>query len=84
MKRTIGSRNEIVITVRTESGKVEMEIGLDSLSRAERRLLFSTVGMISKGGTVGFGLTTTDAGDKDLTFRITEPTVGTAVRNALQ
>ena len=50
-------RNVLEVIVRTESGRASIDIGLDSLSELERKLLFVTIaGASGKGSTVNFSL----------------------------
>lgn len=47
---------KLTLQVRTESGNVSIEVGLQGLSRQERRFLHDLVKDTHEGGCVGFGV----------------------------
>ena len=71
MKRT--SQNELTITVRSESGRCAVEIGTDSLSMQERKLLFDILRRTHEGGMVSFSLAPSKPGEMALTFLLSDP-----------
>lgn len=84
MKRTIGTNNDMTLTVRTETGRVSIEIGLNEFSVKERRFLFDSIRSVQKQGQVTFSLTNVENGVRELTLRLADTCVEGAVQAALQ
>jgi hypothetical protein len=47
---------KLTVSVRTESGSVSVDLGLQGLTRQERKSLFILMKDTSEGGSVGFGV----------------------------
>lgn len=57
MKRsTFDHQNKLILQVRSESGAVSIEVGLQGLTRGERKFLHNLVKDTHEGGSVGFGV----------------------------
>ena len=81
MKRTL--THEMTLTVRSESGRCAVSIGLDDLTAPERKFLFDVVSRTNKGGSVGFGMEQNKPGEMALTLLLSDPIpVAAAVHHA--
>lgn len=56
MKRTFDHPHKLTLTVRTESGTASIDIGIEWLTRLERKFLHQLIKGTEKGGTIGFGV----------------------------
>ena len=57
MKRSnFDHQNKLTLKVSTESGIVSIEVGLQGLTRQERRFLHDLVKDTCEGGSIGFGV----------------------------
>jgi len=62
MKKTFDHAYKLTLTVRTESGAVSLDVGLQGLTRQERKFLHDLVRRTHEGGAVGFGVDPTQDG----------------------
>ncbi len=62
MKSTKDHEFDMNLSVRTERGKCNIELGLDHLTAAERDFVFSSIAGTLKGGSAEFGMRTLSTG----------------------
>lgn len=75
MKKTdFGRPNRMTLTVRTEGGAASIDIGLEWLTRPERKFLFNLVRDTQKGGTVNFGVEPGADGASIIKLALSKPT----------
>jgi hypothetical protein len=56
MKKTFDHAHQLTLSVRTESGTVSIDVGIQWLTSQERKFLFQLVKRAKEGGTIGFGV----------------------------
>ena len=86
MKKTEHTKREYTLDIiaRTESGRIEVSIGLEDLGPGERKFLFDALRRTTKGGGATLGLHETGPGEKTLSLLLKEPIpVDTAVKGAI-
>ena len=63
----------LTVSVRTESGRCEIGLGLDDIGPEERRFLFDTLRRTTEGGSAQLGLHESGPGEKTLSLLLKEP-----------
>lgn len=88
MEPTKTYENELTLSIRTEVGKVSIDLGLDHLKPEQRGFIFASIAGTRKGGSAGFGMSTEPNGDIILEVTLKGPNpkkkIGKAVKQALQ
>lgn len=73
MKSTKDHEFDLQLSVRTERGRCNIEMGLDHLTPAEREFVFSSVAGTLKGGQAEFGMRTLENGQIVIEITISGP-----------
>jgi hypothetical protein len=71
------------LVARTESGRCEITMGLDQLTRLDRKFLFDSLKGTQEGGSVGFDMSQTPEGEQKITMLLRSATVVAAVRQEI-
>ncbi len=83
-KTTHKPLNAMSLTIRTESGKCEVIMGLEGCSIMERRFLFNMLQATKQGGSIGFDVQQSAEGEHRLTMLLRRAQVDAAVRQEMQ
>ena len=66
-------RHEMSLSIRSEDGRCNVDVGLDELSPLERKVIFRALQRTIQGGAVGFDFKQTSAHESVMTLTLTAP-----------
>ena len=84
MKPTKDHEFDMSVSVRTESGRCNVDLGLDHLDAGQREFIFSALANTHKGGSTGFGMKTLETGEVILEITLKGPNLKKPILKAVK
>lgn len=84
MKPTKDHEFDMNISVRTESGRCNIDLGLGHLSPEQREFIFNSLANTHKGGSTGFGMKTLETGEIILEITLKGPNLKKPILKAVK